>query len=287
LTEKIKKRYFTLITKQVKKLIYISILALLPNILLAQEDVDPNSTDERFSISSPVTIDLDEREDYLEDVEVKKKKRKRKVFYGLKTKKRFTREGFGERMTYELFFVLKEPIELDTYVRDIYWYDYRRQEIRVGGKVDQKYGAILHGTYKKMQGDQVLKEGIFFKGMKHGRWMEYDKNDLLVDKEKYYKGWPRESQVIYYDREHDHMREIIPIEYGEREGNYYYFFEDGRVGVAGEYNWDNRVGDWVEYYPSGRRKKIIRYSKDAFDDEFRPFIWKEWNEKGKLVYEKR
>lgn len=287
MTEKIKKRYFTLITKQVKKLIYISILALLPNILLAQEDVDPNSTDERFSISSPVTIDLDEREDYLEDVEVKKKKRKRKVFYGLKTKKRFTREGFGERMTYELFFVLKEPIELDTYVRDIYWYDYRRQEIRVGGKVDQKYGAILHGTYKKMQGDQVLKEGIFFKGMKHGRWMEYDKNDLLVDKEKYYKGWPRESQVTYYDREHDHMREIIPIEYGEREGNYYYFFEDGRVGVAGEYNWDNRVGDWVEYYPSGRRKKIIRYSKDAFDDEFRPFIWKEWNEKGKLVYEKR
>ncbi|MEQ8574702.1 MAG: hypothetical protein RIB63_11600, partial [Fulvivirga sp.] len=135
-----------------KKLIYISILALLPNILLAQEDVDPNSTDDRFSISSPVTIDLDEREDYLEDVEVKKKKRKRKVFYGLKTKKRFTREGFGERMTYELFFVLKEPIELDTYVRDIYWYDYRRQEIRVGGKVDQKYGAILHGTYKKMQG---------------------------------------------------------------------------------------------------------------------------------------
>ena len=270
-----------------KKLLYISIIAALPHILWAQEDVDPNSVDERFTISSPVTIDLDEREDYLEDVEVKKKKRKRKVFYGIKTKKRFTRQGFGERTTVELFFVLKEPMELDTYVRDIYWYDYRRQEIRVGGKIDQKYGAILHGTYQKMQGDQVLKEGIFYKGMKHGRWMEYDKDDLLVDKEKYYKGWPRESQVSYYDREHENMKEIIPIEYGEKEGNYYYFFNDGRVGVAGEYNWDHRVGDWVEYYPSGRRKKIIRYSKDPFDDEFKPFIWKEWSEKGKLVYEKR
>ncbi|WP_246202992.1 toxin-antitoxin system YwqK family antitoxin [Fulvivirga lutimaris] len=271
----------------VKKLLYISLLASMPNILWAQEDVDPNSTDERFTISSPVTIDLDEREDYLEDVEVKKKKRKRKVFYGIKTRKAYTREGYGERVTYELFYTLKEPIELDTYVRDIYWYDYRRKEIRVGGKIDQKYGAILHGPYTKKRGDQVIQEGIFYKGMKHGRWMEYDKEDLLVDKEKYYKGWPKESQVRYYDREHEHMREIIPIEYGEKEGNYYYFFDNGRVGVAGEYNWDHRVGDWVEYYPSGRRKKIIRYSKDAFDDEFKPFIWKEWNEKGKLVYEKR
>jgi hypothetical protein len=267
---------------------YIAFIFIIsPLFLWAQDEVDPNSIDSRSTIGSPVTVDLGRPNDYLEDVEVKKKKRKRKVFYGIKTRKGFTREGYGDRITIELFHMLKEPIETDPYVRDIYWYDFRRKEIRIGGKIDQKYGAILHGTYKKMRGTQVITEGIFYKGTKHGRWMQYDKEDLLVDKEKYYKGWPKESQVAYYDLGREKMKEIIPIEYGEKEGNYFYFFESGQTGVYGEYNWDNRVGDWVEYYPSGRRKKIIRYSKDAYDKAFTPFIWKEWSEKGKLVYEKR
>ncbi len=139
-------------------------------------------------------------------------------------------------------------------MRDIYWFDFRRKEIRIGGKVDQKYGAILHGTYQKMMDGKVIMEGIFYKGMRHGRWIQLDKNDLLVDKEKYFRGWPKESLVAYYSREARKMKEIIPIEYGEREGNYFYFFDTGKVGVAGEYKWDHRVGDWIEYYPSGRRK---------------------------------
>ncbi len=264
-----------------------SLLLLAPLVGTAQEEVDPNSIDNRFTVGAPVTIDLVEKEDQLEDVEIKKKKRKKKVFYDIKTRKGYTRQGYGDRTTLELFYMLKEPVEVDPYVRDIYWYDFRRKEIRIGGKIDQKYGAILHGTYKKLRGDQVLVEGIFFKGMKHGRWMQYDKEDLLVDKEKYFKGWPKESQVRYYDRGHEKMKDIVPIEYGEKEGYFYYFFENGRVGVQGEYHWDLPVGDWIEYYASGRRKKIIRYSKDPFDKTFKPYIWKEWNEKGKLVFEKR
>ena len=272
---------------QVKKLAYISVLIIFPTLSWAQGDIDPNSTDQRFTISSPVTIDLEEKEEEVENVEVKKKKRKPKVFYGIKTRKAYTREGYGDRVTYELFHLLKEPIEVDPYVRDIYWYDFRRKEIRVGGKVDQKYGAILHGTYKKVRGTQVIVEGIFYKGLKHGRWIQLDKDDLLVDKEKYYKGWPKESLVTYYSRENQKMKEIIPIEYGEREGNYFYFFDSGQVGVAGEFHWDHKVGDWIEYYPTGRRKKIIRYPKDPYDKEFTPYIWKEWDPQGRLVYERR
>ncbi len=270
-----------------RTLIFISVF-YIPNIIVfGQEDIDPNSTDNRFQISSPITLDLEEEDQQFEYVAPKKKKKKRKEFYGIKTRKAFTREGFGERVTFELFHTLKEPIEVDPYVRDIFWYDYRRKEIRAGGKIDQKYGAILHGPYKKMSNNKVLVEGIFYKGLKHGRWVEYDKEELLVDKEKYYKGWPKESMVSYYDRGRQQMKEIIPIEYGEKSGNYFYFFEDGRVAVSGEYNWDIPVGDWIEYYSSGRRKKIIRYSKNPFDDDFTPFIYKEWNEKGQLIYEKR
>jgi len=267
----------------------ILLLLLSPSLLATAQVVDPESRDEMFTIDTPLTIDLDEDEEEEKDeyVKPKKKKRKKKVFYGLKTKKRYTKDGYGDNTTFELFYVLKDPIPLDPYVRDIYWVDYRRGSIRKGGKFDPKYGAILHGPYEKRKGDQVLEKGIFYKGMKHGRWVSFDKDNILVDKEKYYKGWPKESMVSYYGSERDKMKEIVPIEYDEKEGNYYYFHENGRVAVRGEFKWDNKVGDWIEYYPTGRRKKIIRYSKDPFDDEFRPYIWKEWTPRGQLVYEKR
>ena len=38
-----------------------------------------------------------------------KKKPKKKVYYGIKTKKAFTRKGYGDKTTIELFYVLKKP----------------------------------------------------------------------------------------------------------------------------------------------------------------------------------
>ncbi len=270
-----------------KKSIVFLVLLILAMPGFAQEEQPGESNDDLFAVSSPVTFDLGEDEEEEEIYEPKKKKRKKKVFYGIKTKKRFTRKGIGEKTTLELFYILKEFEMPETGVRDVYWYDHRRQEIRKGGKIDPKFADILHGPYQKMRNNQIIEEGIFYKGTRHGRWVEYDKNDLLVDKRKYFKGWPKESLVQYYDKERKQMKEIIPIEYGDKEGNYYYFFENGRRAVQGEYHWGKPVGDWVEFYASGRRKKIVRYSKDPHDDEFKPFIWKEWNPKGKLIYQKR
>ena len=107
----------------------------------------------------------------------------------------------------------------------------------------------------------------------------------LVNKEKYFRGWPKESEVSYYDpQERKKMKEIVPIEYGEKEGFYYRFYENGQVAVMGEYQWDRRVGDWTEYYPNNRRKKILAYPKKPFDDSLKPYIKAEWNDKGKELY---
>ncbi len=262
----------------------LAILFILPWASRAQER-DPESKDDFFSVDTPITVNLeaDDEEEEEEDAKLKEKKRKKKVFYGIKTKKRFTRDG----EEYELFYVLKEFEMPDPYVRDVYWLDYRRNQIRVGGEIDPKFGAILHGPYQKVKNDQVIEEGIFYKGTKHGRWVSYDKENILTDKEKYYKGWPRESMVSYYDRDRGKMKEIIPVEYGEKEGNYYYFHENGKVAVKGEYHWDAPVGEWTEYYPSGFRKKVIQYDKDPFDEVYRPYIVKEWDLRGRVVYEVR
>lgn len=243
----------------------------------AQEEID-----ERFTIDTPVTLDFEEEEK--EEPKKKKKKVKKKVFYGVKTKKGFTRKGQGNRITYELFYVLKRPEKPQTFARDIYWYDYTRKEIRKTERFDPEKGVLLHGPYEKRLGDVVLAKGIYYKGTKHGRWMYYNRDSTLNDKEKYFRGWPKESIVSYYDAERKKMKEITPIEFGEKTGYYYRFYENGQIAISGEYEYDQKVGDWTEYYPNKRRKKIITYPEEAFDESLRPFIKAEWNEKGKQIY---
>jgi antitoxin component YwqK of YwqJK toxin-antitoxin module len=135
----------------------------------------------------------------------------------------------------------------------------------------------------------VVEEGIFYIGTKHGRWIRKTPDDILIDKEKYYKGWPKESLVRYYDpNTRTKIKEIIPVEYGLREGNYYYFFEDGSVAVTGEYRYGFKVGKWTSYFENrrGRRKREIQYRKDPHDDDFKPYILKEWASSGKVIYDR-
>ncbi|MFZ6014653.1 MAG: toxin-antitoxin system YwqK family antitoxin [Bacteroidota bacterium] len=259
--------------------IVIVILFLAPWVAAAQNE----EQEQRFTVDAPVSLDFQKEE---EPVNTKKtKKPKKKVFYGIKTKKGFTRKGYGDRVTYELFYYLKKSETPKTFVRDIYWYDFTRKEIRKTSTFDPTKGVLLHGPYEKRQGEIVLQKGIFFKGTKHGRWLSYSRDSVLTDKEKYFKGWPKESEVSYYDpMERKKMKEIIPIEFGEKEGYYYRFHEDGKLAVIGEYRWDQRVGDWTEYYPNSKRKKIITYPKEPFDKSIKPFVKIEWNDKGKEIY---
>lgn len=236
---------------------------------------------------SPLTIDLESLDEENDKVELRKKKPKRNVYYGVKTKKGFTRTGFGENVVVELFNYLKEYEEPDQYVRDIYWYNFKRKRIVSSRNIDKEYAGILHGPYQKVLGDQVLEEGFFYKGTKHGRWVELNKSDILLNKEKYYKGWPRESKIAYWDTERTKLKEVIPIEYGEREGYYYAFHENGQVAVMGEYKFDGKVGVWREYYPvRNRRKREVEYGPDPFDKNFSPYILREWNDKGELIYDR-
>ena len=215
----------------------------------------------------------------------KKKKPKKNTFYGIRTRKGYARRGVGDRATLELFYVLKTPEKPSVFVRDIYWYDYTRREVRKTTNFDIKKGVLLHGPYKKLMNGVVLEEGIFYKGTKHGRWMQFDRNDILSDKEKYYKGWPKESIVTYYDPvERKKVKELIPVEIDEREGFYFLFHENGTIAVTGEFRWNQKVGDWIENYPNGKRKRILAYPIEPYDETFKPFIRKEWDEKGREIF---
>lgn len=248
------------------------------------QDVQSEPQDQQFTIDTPASLDFKKEEEPVNTG--KKKKVKKKVFYGIKTKKGFSRRGVGERTIYETFYFLKKPEKPQTFVRDIYYYNFDRREILRTEKFDPAKGVLLHGPYEKRQGETVLQKGIFYKGTRHGRWLTYNRNDsVLTNKEKYYRGWPKESLVSYYDPvERKRMKEMTPLEFGEKEGYYYFFHENGAIAVQGEYKWNERVGDWIEYYPNGKRKKILAYPKEPFDKSMTPYIKAEWNEKGKEIY---
>jgi antitoxin component YwqK of YwqJK toxin-antitoxin module len=264
-----------------RSVIFCLVIFFLPLFAFAQEQEE-----QKFTIDTPVSLDFEKEEEPINTP--KKKKPKKKVFYGVKTKKGFTRKGVGERVTYEVFYYLKKGEKPQTFVRDVYWYDFNRHEIRktTMGSFKDTDGVLLHGPYEKRQGDVVIEKGIFFKGTRHGRWMTYNGRDsVLTNKEKYFRGWPKESIVTYYDpASRKKMKELTPIEFGEKDGFYYLFHENGQVAVQGEYRWDRKVGDWTEYYATGKRKKIITYPKEPFEKEIKPYIKIEWNDKGKEVY---
>jgi hypothetical protein len=283
-----------------KRIFLISMCLWLSSSVMAQQEMASDTSEfdifrdiqEGFSLidEMPLTLNM-EREIELSE-EAKKarkeaeKRRKRKVFYGLKTKKGFVRRGIGDKMELEIFHYLKVAPETDPYVPEIWWYDFTRKRVRNTGYSPGNRAVVLHGPYKKIVGEQVVEEGIFFKGAKHGRWTEYNRNDVLTDKRKYYKGWPKESKVRYYDDKQTKLREVMPIVYGQLEGTYYYFHENGMVAVKGEYKEGVKVGKWTEYYPFlNRRKKEIQYPADPFDRKYQPFTGKEWDRSNRLIYE--
>lgn len=254
----------------------------------AQEEIigeeskyESNSLFERDS-SIDVTSNYKKREKFT----LKKKKIKKNVFYGIKTKRAYTRNGSGNRVTIELFFVLKKPIDPDKNAQEVYWYDLRTQKISTKplNEKSKPYALILHGPYKRTLNGQILEEGQFYVGTKHGRWETLDKSNTLVDKVKYYKGWPKDSKFDYWDPEtKKELKEVIPIVNGFEHGRYLKFYKSGEIEIDGKFVDGVKSGVWTEYYDSKGQKKI---EYEFHPDSANPEILKKWSSKGKETYNK-
>ncbi|WP_421873722.1 toxin-antitoxin system YwqK family antitoxin [Marinoscillum sp.] len=279
---------------QVKLNLVLLVSLLLAGFVAAAQEV--SSVDELFQTKyeTPLSMDAEqdlERTDKDDDEEKGKKKEKKvnpKIYYGIKTKRGFAKKGFGNRQTVELFHYLKDKdyVGPDPYARDFYWYDFKKKQIVNSLRVKEDYAGVLHGHYEKKMGDQLLEEGYFYKGMKHGRWVRYNSSDILMEKEIYWKGWPKESRLAYYDFERERLKEIIPVHFGERQGEYYAYHENGNLAVVGHYQYDNKVGIWREYYDNRRVKREVVYPLEPFDKTL-PYISKEWDKEGHLIYDRK
>src|SRR5690242_15917901 len=92
------------------KVVVITILFLVSFGVFAQDEQrQPFGTEGQFTFETDKPyklLELDEQTS--EPIVTKKKKPKRKTYYGIKTKKGFTRKGFGDKTVIETFYYLKK-----------------------------------------------------------------------------------------------------------------------------------------------------------------------------------
>lgn len=194
--------------------------------------------------------------------------------------------GSGDRATIEDFHVLKEYQPISQYVRDISWYD-PKKKVRSASVIKDKERALpLHGPYKRYVAGNLIEEGFYYMGTKDGRWVTYDAKYNLLDKSHWYRGFPANSRITYYDSAHTKIKEVIPIQYDKVDGDYFSFYDEGQLKAFGRYQQGEKIGRWIEYYQYRRqRKKETQYPKSRWDENFEPFVLREWDDKGKLLYD--
>ncbi|WP_461092838.1 toxin-antitoxin system YwqK family antitoxin [Spirosoma gilvum] len=222
-----------------------------------------------------------------------KNKQSKTEYEGFSMVKAYTKFGSGDRTIVEEFHVLRDndaakPLP---YIRDIYRYYQKSGRVTSSIVRDEGSGLLLHGPYKRYQNGDLMEEGYYYAGMKDGRWEKYDSHFMLLDKSRWHQGVPAESKLTFYDSTHRKIKEIIPMEYGKIKGAYMAFHENGLLAEEGKYDSGVKVGRWTEYYPinpSGRRmrRKLTQYASDQWDTEFEPYTITEWDEKGKVTYER-
>ncbi len=195
--------------------------------------------------------------------------------------------GSGDRATIENFHVLKEYKPISIYVeRDKRWYDPKAKKLSSSVIKDKERALPLHGPYKRYVSGNLVEEGFYYMGVKDGRWARYDAKYNLLDKSHWYRGFPAESRITYYDSAHTKIKEVVPIQFGTINGEYFSYYDEGQLMTYGKYESGEKVGRWSEYYQYRRqRKKETQYPKTRWDDTFEPFVLREWDDKGKLLYD--
>lgn len=264
---------------------FLLLTMLLCLLSLASAQTEKKKTKEKEATDKPDIRFKKVDVDTMPDADLKKK---RNFYYGERTKKGFTRKDGRTSVTFELFNVLREPVKVDNYVRRIYYHDARKGEIVAVTGRGQTLERVLHGPYKRTVDENVVEEGMYHYGAKHETWMYQKTDSTLYDKRHYTKGWFRDSEIIYYDEDQKtKIKEVIPYQYGKKEGEYYLFFPTGNIAVRGNYEFDKKVGVWEEFHniPGvARIKKEIQYPPQFYLKNFNSYVRKEWNRNATPVY---
>ena len=233
---------------------------------------------------------LAQASDTVDENKDKKKKRKKNVYFGYRVKKGFARQGKGKNQVVETFYYLREFQQPNDYVLDKHFYDVKKKKIFKTRTIDpgKTKMLILHGPYTKKRGDVVIEQGHFYVGTKHLRWETFRADNILTQRQHFNKGFLRDALITYYDAAQTKVKEVLPYQYGEVQGEYLKFYENGQLEWQGMYDKGRKVGTWINYYDFRNRRQFeFQYPETSFDDPFEPVLVKQYDRHGTMVFEKK
>ncbi|WP_066506605.1 toxin-antitoxin system YwqK family antitoxin [Rufibacter sp. DG15C] len=228
--------------------------------------------------------------DSLAEEEKNKKSKKKKAYFGYRVKKGFARQGKGKNQIVETFHYLREFQQPSAFAPEKYYYDVKKRDVlrTFNFTLKPAQAKILHGPYTRMRGDVVIEQGYFYVGTKHLRWETFRTDSTLASKLHYEKGFPRDAVISYYDAGKTKIKEVIPYQYGEVQGQYLKFYENGQLEWRGTYDKGKKVGTWSHFYDyRGRLQHEFQYPESAYDKPAEPILTKHYDAYGVLVYEKK
>jgi antitoxin component YwqK of YwqJK toxin-antitoxin module len=222
----------------------------------------------------------------------KSEKKRKKVYFGIKTKSGILRTTAGDEVVSEYFRIISPDYLIkNPYQREVYFYEVKNRRIRVENYNDflarRKKGQLvylLHGHYQKIREREVREEGYFYKGLKHSKWQEFDKAGILLEKLKYNLGLTEETKVSYYDEAETKVKEIIPYAHGRKQGKYARYYENGVLAQEGSYDNNEKVSLWREWYENRQRKQDIQYATKWWEPK-EPTKLREWEASGKPIFD--
>lgn len=226
----------------------------------------------------------------VEDQKDKKKKRKKNVYFGYRVKKGFARQGKGKNQIVETFYYLRTFKQPSDYVLDKHYFDVKRKKIFKARTLDpaKTRMLILHGPYTKKRGDVVIEQGYFYVGTKHLRWETFRTDSIMTNRQYFNKGFLRDALITYYDAAQTKIKDVVPYQFGEVQGEYLKFYENGQLEWQGTYDKGRKVGMWINYFDFRNRRQFeFQYPETGFDNPFEPQLVKQYDRHGTVVFEEK
>jgi antitoxin component YwqK of YwqJK toxin-antitoxin module len=174
-----------------------------------------------------------------------------------------------------------------------------QQGIKVAeGLLDDE--GMRQGIWKEYYLTGELKaEGEYHENLRVGDWKYYNGYGNIEQTGKYWKGLPHDEWVWYYPNKKMHRREHY--DKGNLEGSYVEWDSSGVVILEGNYENDNKVGQWkyqlndhleIGEYQDGEKNGVWKWyynneNEPAFEGEFIGGVprgkHKMWYQNGKLM----
>ena len=146
------------------------------------------------------------------------------------------------------------------------------------GGVEQR-GRFQRGRYQGTwtwyyPNGNVWREERYFNGREDGEFVEYDLTCNILTKGEYMNG-EKEGAWIYQVGDHEERGNYV---IGLREGDWTYFYNNGKVKYEGYYSQGNPDKRHKFYYPTGQIKE-----EQYYELGIRERNWKKYDEEGNLV----